>query len=650
MRKFILLLISLTLFLYGKTQNRLYLFANYSGNQIELKWFLKNYESNYIFKIYRAKKGEKPKLIATIKPSSLSQLKRAGYDKDYIFMIYPFKDAKNINQQISILKIQPKVSVFRILRAIQENSFAKNLGHYFIDKMIKKNSLYLYKIVAYKNGKKAMIRMIIVSTKKFPKESDIMWAMAKSIPQGIAISWDTKDDFAFYNIYRKLKDEKNFKKLNKLPLYISKSFAQKAKYLYVDKNIKESQFASYYIKKLNMFSKEGKPSKIIKIKYSIKKSVPRVKQFFLTTTKNGVILRWRKVKNALGYNIYKSPTYTGRYYKINKKPLKKEFFLDKYYKPSKSSYYFVTALNLKGESKPSIIMMAFSKDITPPKKPTGLKAKTAPGEVKLSWKQNKEKDLAGYRVYVSMDMDKKEWSLVNKKLIRTNRFIHKRAKTLSRFPYYYRVSAVDTTLNESLPSKIIKVKLPDVTPPKQPVLKGYKTYAKKIILQWTQVITYDFDHYNIYRKVGKKWKKLNKKPLLKSYFEDRSAKTGKNIYTITAVDTSKNESKIKKVYSVIMTDKIPPKIENFAVKKVKKGILVSFDCKDKDYNGFEVYRSSGDILHYFNASNFIKNKKSFLDKNIAKKAHYFYMIVAYDKNANATKSKVIDIKLKGKKK
>ena len=117
---------------------KIYLFANYSGNQIELKWFLKNYESNYIFKIYRAKKGEKPKLIATIKPSSLSQLKRAGYDKDYIFMIYPFKDAKNINQQISILKIQPKVSVFRILRAIQENSFAKNLGHYFIDKMIKK--------------------------------------------------------------------------------------------------------------------------------------------------------------------------------------------------------------------------------------------------------------------------------------------------------------------------------------------------------------------------------------------------------------------------------------------------------------------------------------------------------------------------------
>jgi hypothetical protein len=296
-----------------------------------------------------------------------------------------------------------------------------------------------------------------------------------------------------------------------------------------------------------------------------------------------------------------------------------------------------------------MIMMAFSKDITPPKRPTGIKAKTSPGKVKLYWKQNKEKDLAGYRVYVSMDMDKKEWNLVNKKLIRTNHFIHKRPKTLSRFPYYYRISAVDTTLNESLPSKIIRVKLPDVTPPKQPVLKDYKAYAKKIVLQWAQVIVYDFDHYNVYRKAGKKWKKLNKKPLKKSYFEDKSAKIGKNIYAFTAVDTSKNESKIKKVYSVIMADKIPPKIRDFTVKKVKNGVFVSFTCKDRDYKGFEVYRSSGDILHYFNASNFVKSKKSFLDKNIAKKAHYFYKVVAYDKSGNASRSKVIDIRL-GKKK
>ena len=649
MKKIFLLIISLTVFIYAKT-NELYLFANPSPKKIELKWFLKTYSSQYTYKIYRAKKGEKLKLIATIKPASVSQLKAKGYDDDYIFMIYPLRSAKGVDQTISTLKILPKVAVFRILRSVQENSFAKNLGHYFLDKMVKKNSLYLYKIVAYKGKKKELVRMIIVSTKKYKKPNDFMWVMTKKNINGLALSWDTRGEFAFYNVYRKLKGEKSFKKINQEPVYISRTYAQKAKYLFLDKDIKENMFASYYIKKIDMFGKEGKPSKIIKAKYIKKTPIRRVRQLYVTVRKNGVLLRWSKVKSALGYNVYRGVSYQGKYFKINKKPVKKEYFFDSKYTPAKAAYYFVTSLNLKGESIPSNIQMAFSRDITPPKRVTALKAKVKPGIVKLSWRKNKEKDLAGYRVYISMDMDKKEWSLVNKKLIKTNYFIHKRAKTLSRFPYYYRVSAVDTSLNESLPSKIIKTKLPDVTPPKQPVFTNYKAYAKKIILEWSQTRVYDFSHYNIYKKIGTKWKKLNKKPLKKSYFEDLHPKIGKNIYTVRAVDTSGNASKIKKYISVILADKIPPKIEHFKVKKVKNGVLITFRCKDKDYKGFEVYRSSGDILRYFNASNFIKAKKSFLDKNIAKKAHYFYRLRVYDKNGNVSLSKVIDIRLGEKKK
>ena len=649
MKKIFLTLILSVVFIYAKN-NELYLFANSSPNKIELKWFLKNYSSDYTFKIYRAKKGEKLKLIATIKPASISYLKAKGYDSDYIFMIYPLKGLKNVDQSISVLKILPKVAVFRILRSVQENSFAKNLGHYFLDKMVKKNSLYLYKIVAYKGKKKELVRMIVVSTKKHKKPNDFMWVMTKKNTNGIALLWDTRGEFAFYNVYRKLKGEKSFKKINQNPIYIDRTFAQKAKYLFLDKYIKENIPASYYIKKIDMFGKEGKPSKIVKAKYIKKVFIKRVRQLYVTVRKNGVLLRWSKVKSALGYNVYRGVSYQGKYFKINKKPVKKEYFFDNKYTPAKAAYYFVTSLNLKGESAPSNIQMAFSRDITPPKRVSNVKAKVKPGIVELSWRKNKERDLAGYRVYISMDMDKKEWSLVNKKLIKTNYFTHKRAKTLSRFPYYYRVSAVDTSLNESLPSKIIKTKLPDVTPPKQPVFTNYKTYAKKIILEWSQTRVYDFDHYDIYRKMGKKWKKLNKKPLKKSYFEDLHPVIGKNIYTVRAVDTSGNSSKIKKYISIMLTDKIPPKIEYFKVKKVKNGILITFRCKDKDYKGFEVYRSSGEILRYFNASNFIKAKKSFLDKNIAKKAHYFYRLRVYDKSGNISLSKVIDIKVGNKKK
>ena len=646
MKKILLLIILAAATILGATKNSLYIYVNSSPDKIELKWFLKNYSSDYKFKIFRAKKGEKLKLIATIKPASVNYLKRVGYSNDYIFMIYPLKNIRKNSDLIKTLKIMPKVSAFRAIRAMQENSFAKNLGHYFIDKMVHKNSIYLYKIDAYKGGKKELSSMVVATTKPFIKGRDIMWVRAKSIDNGIALSWDTQDDFAFYNIYRKKKGEKRFKKINNIPVYIEKNFTKKAKYLYVDKDIKKNIFATYYITKIDMFSQEGKPSSKVSIRY--KKHVPihRVSTLFATTKKNGVVLRWRKVGNSLGYNIYKSSVYTGGYKKINKKPVKTNHFFDKNYTPAKASYYFVTALNLKAESLPSNIVMAFSRDIEPPKRVEGLKAKVKPGKVILKWSKNKEKDLLGYKIYISMDMDNKEWSLVNKKPVKKNYFIHKRAKTLSRFPYYYRVSAVDTHLNESIPSKIVKVKLPDIIAPPQPVFKGYKNYTNKVTLNWAQVITYDFSHYNIYKKVGRKWKKLNQRPLLNNYFEDKKAKIGKNIYAITSVDNNKNESKIKKTVSIVIADRKPPTIKNFKVKKVKKGVLISFNCKDRDYYGFEVYRSSSSILNYFNISNFIKRKKSFLDKNIAKKAHYFYRVIAYDKNGNIAKSKVIDIKLK----
>ncbi|NOX15157.1 MAG: hypothetical protein GXP61_03875, partial [Epsilonproteobacteria bacterium] len=80
---------------------------------------------------------------------------------------------------------------------------------------------------------------------------------------------------------------------------------------------------------------------------------------------------------------------------------------------------------------------------------------------------------------------------------------------------------------------------------------------------------------------------------------------------------------------------------------VKKGdgVKVSFEIKSKDYAGFKLFRSSGNILNYYNISNFVKGK-SFTDKKLTKGKKYFYMIKAYDKSGNISQSRVLEIKLK----
>ena len=93
-------------------------------------------------------------------------------------------------------------------------------------------------------------------------------------------------------------------------------------------------------------------------------------------------------------------------------------------------------------------------------------------------------------------------------MIKQNSFEHNRSKTQSRFFYYYKVTAVDKSYNESFSSNIIKVKLPDITPPKQPFIDSFHAYASKITFTWNRIVVYDLSHYNVYKKVKKEYKKL----------------------------------------------------------------------------------------------------------------------------------------------
>ena len=626
--------------------DRLYLFVNSNVKQIELKWFTQKYSSEYNYKIYRSVKGEKSKLIASVKPESYEILKKSGYSEDYLFMIYPFKEVKNFDDRIQVLKIEEGVQGFRMLKFIRDKAFAKNLGQYFIDLNVKKDKLYMYTVEAYKGKKRIFQKSIFAHTFKPGKKHDFMWTNAKVTKEGVALNWDVSNEFNYYNVYRKKSVEKSFKKINKDLLYITREFAQKSNILYVDKELRVGESATYQIKRVDMFAKEGNPSKEFSVKIEVQKKIKpsMVKNIFIVNSDKKIKIRWSKNYNVLGYNIYRSTIYQGNFRKINKEIVKKEVYFDKNFEVGKNYYYYITAVNMHGESTPSSTMLAYARDTTKPTKPLNIKAKTKVGSVLLTWDKVKEKDLIGYRIYVSMDENAPQWSLINKEVIKTNSFEHNRSKTLSRFPYYYRVSAVDKTYNESYPSNIVKVKLPDVTAPDQPFIKKTKPYVSKITLEWNKIIVYDLDGYNIYRKVDKKLEKLNQKLLKNSMFIDNKPLQGANEYVITAVDKSGNESVKTNSKVVYLKDIKPVKIENFKLSKINDGIKASFTCKDKDYAGFKLFRSSGEITEYFNVSNFVKSK-SYTDKSISKKTTYFYMIKAYDKAGNIIESEVLSMKL-----
>jgi large repetitive protein len=109
--------------------------------------------------------------------------------------------------------------------------------------------------------------------------------------------------------------------------------------------------------------------------------------------------------------------------------------------------YRVDAYDAVGnESQPSAEVSATSPDRTAPSAPTGLAATAGDRRVALDWANNTEADPAGYRVY-RKNADG-SWSLVT--TVTASAYTH--PGLTNGTTYTYRVTADDTSGNESVPS------------------------------------------------------------------------------------------------------------------------------------------------------------------------------------------------------
>ncbi|MDD2366593.1 MAG: hypothetical protein PHN84_10565 [Desulfuromonadaceae bacterium] len=628
--------------LYAEPPATLTAYAKFSNNQVQLKWLIPKYSDANSYTIYRGSKGEPGRLLATLTPVSDDALTAMGFDKDYREFIHPYKDVKTLDDSIMVAKTAKQVDAFRILRLMQDNRFAKHLGQYFVDTDVKPGMTYHYRIELLNNDKTIARASIDVATKE-TSGSTVMWVQAQDTEKGVTLNWENSAEFSFYHLYRKLDGEKEHTRLTKQPIYVAPSSSVETRYLYQDTALKEGQRAHYYVRKVDQFGDEGKASYQVSGEIKVDRKPARVTNIFVKNSDRKISLRWKKGENILGYNIYRSLNHKTGFKKINSDPVKEEAYFDHDFSTGKSYYYIVTAVNMHGESTPSDAMLAYARDVTPPDAPTALTFSVTPGTAHLKWQGVATPDLLGYRVYMSMDRQAESWAMITKKEVAEPSYLHERAKTLSRHNYYYRVTAVDKAFNESAPSNIIEVKLPDVTKPEQPVVDQFHVYPGKILIQWSQIALYDFSHYNIYRKTGAALTKLNDVPLKVLLYTDAKPDLGLNEYVVTSVDQSGNESDRKVSLAVHAHDGEPATVSGLSVKPVTKGVELSFVCGDEDYTGFEVYRSSGSDKKYHNISGFRKGTR-FVDTRVVHKQVYFYMIKAFDRSGNVRESRSVKIK------
>ncbi|HYA85600.1 MAG TPA: hypothetical protein VEI57_00840 [Nitrospirota bacterium] len=233
-----------------------------------------------------------------------------------------------------------------------------------------------------------------------------------------------------------------------------------------DPNVNYGNIYGYRIRALSVRGGISNQSEEVRISPLLGPAPPRdVKAF---GGDNYDLLTWETVttwvdgspyKGFVGYNIYRG-TEQGIY---DEPPLNKEPFTATSYKDAgainnRTYYYIVRSVNSPvqpwKESLDSVEVAVTPRHLTPPKRPVGLRAVPGVGRVFLSWQENKESDLAGYHVYRSRRHGRDYDRLTDRLLLRTT-YLDESVKEGNT--YYYVVTAVDQSGNESEYSNEIKV-------------------------------------------------------------------------------------------------------------------------------------------------------------------------------------------------
>jgi hypothetical protein len=178
----------------------------------------------------------------------------------------------------------------------------------------------------------------------------------------------------------------------------------------------------------------------------------------ITLSRDAIVLEWTAAEDAGGYIVERSTGAAGPFLEIGRST--SPAFRDTRFEFGESYNYRVRAVagatGQGAEGASSETVSTTARDIFAPAKPVGLRAVATGASVELSWEQNAEFDLAGYRVRRRQGSD---FVVLNETLLESASYSDRQVKRGEE--YFYQVTTVDAEGNESEPSEAIAVRVPE---------------------------------------------------------------------------------------------------------------------------------------------------------------------------------------------
>ena len=401
---------------------------------------------------------------------------------------------------------------FTLLVCDLDMRFASAAGLLYVDKQVKPNERYIYRISLADAVKGKKVAQGLVTTGPDQKQElrkpvieKIQWGNLKA-----SVTWDTKLNRGIYSAYfiERSANGTDYKPVTELPVITGSENPNNTKSVYED-SLQNNETTYYYrLKGITPFGETGPPSEAVKGKGSSDFSIlPVISSGRGDNIKRKAVITWmfpeEHLKEVKGYQIMRSDRAEGPYREINPKVLAAADTLFTDEQPLFSNYYKIKALGFNGEVSVSFPYLVTVYDADPPAIPQGINATvTDSGVVTLKWRQNKEKDLLGYRVFKANNL-KEEFVEINHDFVPRNAFTDTISVNTLTKEVYYKVVAVDQNFNNSKYSEPYLLKRPDLIAPTKPQFHTARMQKNGIALGWTESASDDVVKY-VLQRVDKK--------------------------------------------------------------------------------------------------------------------------------------------------
>ncbi len=452
------------------------------------------------------------------------------------------KDLSDLTTQFLIYRKQANGSAERLYNGVIPRDNNTSFSYY--DESVENGVEYSYYVTAVdlvgnESGQSSPV-MTVVYDKTPPAVPDEV--KADSVEGSIGVSWkmNLELDARGYNVYRSLKVDRDFVKINTGLLPVDKTF-------FYDNNFTFGIQYFYCITCIDKNDNESGKSNPLAILYEDMVPPDPPADFNYRFENNLMKFSWTASKSAdvEGYHYYRGES-AEVLPRITSDALKSVTYTDSGYSgrgftPGQRYTFALTAIDKgRNESGKIYIKDVLIPDNDAPEPPQGLMTENVNGNyVAISSGGSVSADVVIYKIFRS------EIPSAPVELTRYNsvpfQYTDSTVKKGSAYTYY--AIAVDSAGNSSKPGRTDTVLVKDDSPPPSPrSVKAVRLQAG-IEIRWEVVYDFDLIGYNVYKSQlpNGNYIKVNKEVVKELKYLDAGGKATE-FYKVRSVDTSGNES------------------------------------------------------------------------------------------------------------